>query len=122
MAHTVRFTENFANNLDSIRDYFAVQEAESLFEQLLDRLFEEFVPNLGRFPRMGRSFLDVEPNSDEGRALLARLRERAGKEMEIREYIAGDYLILYAIRKSTVFLLAIRHHLQLSFDLKGHWL
>ena len=122
MAHTVRFTENFANNLDSIRDYFAVQEAESLFEQLLDRLFEEFVPNLGRFARMGRSFLDVEPNSDEGRALLARLRERAGKEMEIREYIAGDYLILYAIRKSTVFLLAIRHHLQLSFDLKGHWL
>jgi len=122
VAHTVRFTENFANNLDSIRDYFAVQEAESLFEQLLDRLFEEFVPNLGRFPRMGRSFLDVEPNSDEGRALLARLRERAGKEMEIREYIAGDYLILYAIRKSTVFLLAIRHHLQLSFDLKGHWL
>lgn len=121
MAHTVRFTENFTNNLDSIRDYFAAQEAEPLFEQLLDRLFEELVPNLERFPRLGRSFLDLEPNSDEGKALLARLKEHAGKETEIREYIASDYLILYANRKSTVFLLAIRHHLQLSFDLKGHW-
>ncbi len=39
----------------------------------------------------------------------------------IREYIADDYLLLYAVRDSGVFLLSIRHHRQLSFDLRTYW-
>ena len=47
--------------------------------------------------------------------------ELAGPETQVREYIASDYLVLYAVRKSTVYLLSIRHHRQLSFDLREHW-
>jgi hypothetical protein len=71
---------------------------------------------------MGRDFLSLEPLSEEGRAKIHTLRTKVGAGAEIREYISGDYLILYAIRVSTVFLLAIRHHRQLSFDLRSHWL
>ena len=47
--------------------------------------------------------------------------------MEVREYLSGDYLLLYCIvadggaRKPglTVYLLAIKHHRQLSFDFEG---
>jgi hypothetical protein len=85
-AYSVRFTENFAGNLESIRE-----------------------------------FLERAPASVEVTMRLRALKKRAGGGMEIRELIAGDYLILYAIRRTSVFLLAIRHHLQLSFDLRGHW-
>ena len=47
---------------------------------------------------------------------------KIGKNTEIREYIADEYLLLYAARDAVVFLLAIRHHRQLSFDLRVHWL
>ena len=37
--------------------------------------------------------------------------------------MSGDYLILYAERKTcaTVYLLSIRHHRQLSFDFASLW-
>ena len=118
----MRFTENFDKNLESIREFLVGRDLGPQFLNLLVRLFDEIVPNLQRFPRMGRDFLTLKPHSDEGKAKLAALTNRAGGSTEIREYITGDYLILYAIRQSKVFLLAIRHHLQLSFDLKSHWL
>jgi hypothetical protein len=31
------------------------------------------------------------------------------------------YLVLYAVRDEQRWLLAIRHHEQLSYDLTGHW-
>ena len=126
MAHTVRFTENFTVNLDAIRDYLDAQallhtqERGRHFDELMEHLFDRVIPNLEQFPQIGRDFLNEAPSSDEGRALLARVRKRA-KSTEVREYIIAEYLILYAVRKTTVFLLSIRHHQQLSFDLKGHW-
>ena len=121
MPHEVRFTANFNANLHSIRDFLAKQDAENSFQALASRLFEDVIPNLAIFPLIGRDFLTIKPLSEEGKARLKTLRKRAGKATGIREYITGDYLILYAVRARYVFLLAIRHHKQLSFDLKGHW-
>ena len=39
----------------------------------------------------------------------------------LREYISGDYLMLYAVRGDDLYLLSIKHQRQLSFDLKEHW-
>lgn len=121
MRYSIRFTENFVANLESIRSFLGAHEAQATFETLTDRLFDDIVPNLGLFPRMGRDFLERTPQSEEGKARLAELKSHAGEGAEIREYIVDDYLILYAIIKSTVSMLAIRHHRQLSFDLAGHW-
>ena len=121
MPHEVRFTANFIANLDAIRDFLDEQDAANAFQALVFRLFEDVIPNLELFPSIGRDFLELEPVSEEGRARLKALRKRAGIATGIREYITGDYLILYAVRTRCLFLLAIRHHKQLSFDLKGHW-
>ena len=121
MPHEVRFTANFNANLHSIPDFLAKQDAGNTFQALASRLFEDIIPNLGLFPLIGRDFPALKPLSEEGKARLKALRKRAGKATGIREYITGDYLILYAVRTRAVFLLAIRHHKQLSFDLKGHW-
>jgi len=39
----------------------------------------------------------------------------------LREYPHGDYLILYTVIGSTVHLLSIRHHRQLSFAFAKLW-
>ena len=41
---------------------------------------------------------------------------------ELRGYLSGDYLMLYALIGTTVYLLAVKHHRQLSVDLGAHWL
>ena len=122
MPFRVRITANFQANLDSIRQFLVDAEATASFDPLVTRMFDHVILNLERFPRMGRDFLSLEPLSEEGRARVHALTIKSGTGTEIREYITGDYLILYALRASTVFLLAIRHHRQLSFDLRGHWL
>jgi plasmid stabilization system protein ParE len=121
MPAQVRITANFEANLDSIRDFLLAEQAAPEFDRLLERLFEHIIPNLARFPEMGRDFAALAPLSTEGEAALAALRSKAGRDTAIREYITDDYLLLYAVRASTVFLLSIRHHRQLSFDLRGHW-
>jgi plasmid stabilization system protein ParE len=122
MASRVRITANFRQNLDSNREYLVDHEASAGFDSLIEHLFDEVIPNLGRFPRMGRDFLALTPLSEEGRAKLHSLRMKGANTTEIREYVTGEYLLLYAIRDSVVFLLSIRHHRQLSFDLRSHWL
>ncbi|MDO9014236.1 MAG: type II toxin-antitoxin system RelE/ParE family toxin, partial [Polynucleobacter sp.] len=43
------------------------------------------------------------------------------KEGEIREYVMSHYLLLYARLDSTIYLISIRHHRQLSFDFQALW-
>lgn len=56
---------------------------------------------------------------------MARLAERLyaiGENTELREYVMAHCPSLYTRIDGTVFLLSIRHHRQLSFDLASHWL
>jgi plasmid stabilization system protein ParE len=118
---TVRLTANFEKNLDSIRSFLEEQGATTAFQAMLDELFDRVIPNLERFPDIGVDFLARVPGSREAIARQDMLKARLGESVRLRECIAGDYLILYAVRGSNLYLLAIKHHLQLSFDLKGHW-
>jgi len=117
----VQVTHNFERNLADIRLFLEKQEALQVYSALLEQLFETVIPNLERFPMMGVDFLWRHPQSAEGLARLEDLRRRLGEEVSLREYITGDYLVLYAVRGRDAYLLSIKHHRQLSFDLKGHW-
>ena len=118
---TVRITRNFDKNLADIRRFLEEQEAPREFQSLLEQLFETVIPNLERFPGMGVDFLAKVPQSTEGLMRLETLKQRLGRNTSLREYISGDYLVLYALRGDSLYLLSIKHHRQLSFDLKEHW-
>jgi ParE toxin of type II toxin-antitoxin system, parDE len=118
---TVRMTANFQRNLDSICAFLGEYDSESTFERLLEDLFDLAIPNLESFPDMRVDFLSRVPASRQGRLRLTDLTRRLGNESNLRELILGEYLILYAVRGEALYLLAIKHHLQLSFDLPGHW-
>lgn len=118
---SARVARNFHRNLESIRAYLEENAGSGAFDALLGELFDTLIPTLESSPAIGFDFLARRPGSFEGVPRVKALQARLGKSASIREYIAGDYLILYVLREDEVTLLAIKHHLQLSFDLRGHW-
>jgi plasmid stabilization system protein ParE len=125
LVYRVELTASFLERLDAIEAFLAEADAGFAFDDLLAELRTTVIPNLRRFPRIGRSYLQNAPQSAEALAQLAALP--AGAPAALREYLHGDYLMLYAVidaasdADATVYLLSIRHHRQLSFDFAGLW-
>jgi plasmid stabilization system protein ParE len=115
-----RFTENFSTNLTTIETFLGPQ-SRSAYRRFLDRLFDETIPLLFRFPQSGRSFLAHTNKSAKARTLTKELRKFLAKGDDLREFVMDDYLVLYLVRRGRVIFLAVKHHRQLSFDLKGFW-
>ncbi|MDP2367640.1 type II toxin-antitoxin system RelE/ParE family toxin [Rhodoferax sp.] len=124
----VRFTANFEANLEQISAFWAEHEAPQAYSHLLDELAGTVIGNLEQHPRIGRKFFARTAQSLEVCERVKTLLKRFG-DAEVREYLSGDYLLLYCVvatsvpRKPglTVYLLAIKHHRQLSFDFEGFW-
>ena len=114
--YRVELTESFLERLDAIEAFLTEADAAIAFDNLLAELRATVFPNLARFPRIGRRYLDNPPQSAEALAQLAALP--AGAASALREYLHGDYLMLYTAMDAdaTVYLLSIRHHRQLSID------
>lgn len=123
--HRVELTASFLARLDAIEAFLVEAGAGFAFDELLADIRATVIPNLRRFPRIGRRYLANPPQSAEALAQLAALP--AGVPDALREYLHGDYLLLYAVldapeqAQATVYLLSIRHHRQLSFDFARLW-
>ena len=121
----VELTASFLERLDAVEAFLVEADAGFAFDDLLTELRAKVIPNLRRFPRIGRRYLANPPQSAEALAQLAALP--AGAPDALREYLHGDYLMLYMVVDealevdATVFLLSIRHHRQLSFDFARLW-
>lgn len=119
--YRVELTASFLECLDAIEGFLLEADAGFAFDTLLAELRATVIPNLSRFPRIGRRYLDNPPQSAEALAQLAALP--AGAAQALREYLHGDYLMLYTASETNtmVYLLSIRHHRQLSFDFAKLW-
>ena len=123
--YQVELTASFLERLDAIEAFLVEADAGFAFDDLLAELRATVIPNLRRFPRMVRRYLANPPQSTEALALLAAMP--AGAPDALREYLHGDYLMLYLVEDAspktdaTVYLLSIRHHRQLSFDFARLW-
>jgi plasmid stabilization system protein ParE len=122
--HTVKLTANFERNLDEVEAFLRERDAQEAFDTLLDELTDTVIPNLERFPTMGRPFLDRPARSVEVSNGIARLTKQLyaiAEDGAVREYVMTHYLLLYAQIRGSVYLLSIRHQRQVSFDFAGHW-
>ncbi len=121
----VRVTANFERNLADIERFLANAGSTQAYAALLDELLDTVIPNLERFPGIGRPFLANAARSVETtnalEALRAKLSVLTPDPQGLREYILEDYLLLYAEIDGKLYLLSIRHHRQLSFDFQSHW-
>jgi plasmid stabilization system protein ParE len=110
----VELTANFLERLESIEAFLTKSAAAFEYDKLLAELRTAIIPNLSRFPHMGRRYLDTPPQSVEAITQLAQLP--FGTADKLREYLHEDYLLLYSVSNDVVYLLSIRHHRQLLFD------
>lgn len=123
----VKLTANFESHLVSIDAFWRDRDVPQAFLQLLDEL-EIIIANLEQYPFLGRSFLNRTPQSLETSERVSEIKRRF-VDINVREYVFGDYIILYSVdgisgtagNLLTVHLLAIRHHRQLSFDFEIFW-
>lgn len=93
--YQVELTASFLERLDAIEAFLLEAGAGFAFDDLLVELRATVIPNLRRFPRMGRRYLANPPQSAEALALLAAMP--AGAPHVLREYLQGDYLMLYLV-------------------------
>jgi len=122
--HLVKLTANFERNLEEAEAFLLEADAPQAFDALLDELTDTVIPNLERFPGMGRLFFERPTRSVEASNGIDRLKRKLkaiAKDREIREYVMSHYLLLYARFDATIYLLSIRHHRQLSFDFQSLW-
>lgn len=117
--HRVELTESFLARLDAIEAFLTQADAAFAYDELLAALRATVLPNLARFPLIGRRYLDQPPQSAEALAQLSQLPPGAADLLRV--YLHGDYLMLYTVTQDVVYLLSIRHHRQLSFDFGGLW-
>ena len=120
-AYRVELTASFLERLESIEAFLREAGAPLAYEDLLAALQDTVIPNLWRFPRMGRRYLDQPPQSAEAIVQLGQFPTGAADGLRVLG--SGDYLILYVEenQSATVHLLSIRHHRQLSFDFARLW-
>ena len=124
---TVKLTANFERNLADIEQFLTEADAPQAFDGLLDELLGTVLPNLERFPALGRPFFNRAVRSAEATNAIAALQAKlaaaviGGSASSLREYVMAHYLVLYVQVEDTLFLLSIKHHRQLSFDFEGHW-
>ena len=122
---TVKVSTNFERNLADIERYLTEHEAPQAFDRLLDELFDTVIPNLERFPGMGRPFLNRAVGSIEAtnalEGLHAQLNAVQIDPVGLREYVMDHYLVLYALLDEKIYLLSIKHHRQISFDFDARW-
>lgn len=113
--YQVELTASFLERLASIEAFLEEADAVFAYDDLLAGLRGTVIPNLARFPLIGKRYLEEPPKSAEALVQLAKLP--AGFADALRVYLHGDYLILYTLVdiRSTIYLLSIRHHRQLSF-------
>ncbi|PRG77502.1 hypothetical protein C6T69_05505 [Burkholderia multivorans] len=120
----VKLTANFERNLEELEAFLTDGGLPQAFDGLLDELIETIIPNLERFPTMGRRFLERPARSVEVANGIGRLSKQLHvlpEDGDVREYVMTHYLLLYVHIEDSVYLLSVRHHRQLSFDLAGHW-
>lgn len=122
----IQLTANFERNLADIEQFLTEAQAPEAFDGLIEELLGTVLPNLERFPDLGRPFFSRTTGSAEtciaADALKARLDALAGtSSVSLREYVMSHYLVLYMQAEDTLFLLSIKHHKQLSFDFEGYW-
>lgn len=103
-----RVDEELAHLIDS--------GAFSAAQCLLNQAYDDMPDLLLKFPRIGRDFLAFNPETKQVRAAWKHANELLGDDIELREYVLGDYLALYALHGQTIHLLTFRHHRQAGFN------
>ena len=72
----VKLTRNFKHNLATIESFYTDIDAPRGFEIVIEELLDTAIPNLERFPQIGRPFLARNSRSVEATAALTATQSK----------------------------------------------
>ena len=104
----IKLTANFERNLADIEQFLTEAEAPQAFDGLIDELLGTVLPNLERFPELGRPFFNRAVGSAEATNATAALKAKLADLVDtsltsLREYVMSHYLVLYVQVEDTLF-------------------
>ena len=116
----VEAAPNFLANLDAAHQFFQIQDANTADARLakLKADLREMIAILAWSPASGRParFLSAKSAQATLKAnAVQQLAEQAGLP-HLREYIVGQFIVLYAHSDAEVVLLALKHQRQLMYS------
>lgn len=116
----VEAAPNFLANLDALREFFRLQDADTAVTRMtrLKAELREMIAVLAWSPASGRPARFLSPKSAQARlkaSAVLLLAEQAGLPA-LREYVVGQHIVLYAHSATDVVLLALKHQRQLVFS------
>lgn len=117
---TVEAVPNFLENLEAAHQFFMLQDAESAASRLskLKAELRQMVQILAWSPSSGRTACFFKIKSAQARLkaeAVIQLAELAGLS-DLREYIVGQHIVLYAHSDNSVVLLALKNQRQLIYS------
>lgn len=116
----VEAAPNFLANLDAAHQFFQLQDGDSADSRLtkLKTDLREMIAILAWSPASGRParFLSAKSAQATLKAnAVQQLAEQAGLP-SLREYVVGQFIVLYAHSDTDVVLLALKHQRQLMYS------
>lgn len=116
----VEAAPNFLANLDAAHQFFLVQDADTGDARLskLKADLREMVSILSWSPASGRPARFLAAKSAQATLktnAVQQLAEQAGLP-SLREYVVGQFIVLYAHSDTDVVLLALKHQRQLMYS------
>lgn len=116
----VEATPNFLANLNLAHQFFVTQDADTADARIakLKTELREMVAVLAWSPGSGRAARFLTAKSAQAKlkaAAVMQLAEQAGLP-HLREYVAGQHIVLYVHAEVEVVLLAIKHQRQLIYS------
>jgi hypothetical protein len=103
----------FRARMREIRQFLVELEAVQVYDRLLDDMQHIIFPNLRTFPLIGKLCLDGAARSTEALMVMAKLPRDAGGRL--RQYVHGDFTILYSVAGDAIHLISMRHHKESTF-------
>ena len=110
---------NFAASLQAVHAFMVAQDAASAHARLtqLKRDLREMKTLLAWSPAGGRPARFLHANSVQASLRLAAVQQLAQSAglPQLREYVIGSHVVLYAHSDTEVVLLSLKHHRQLTY-------
>lgn len=115
----VEAAPNFLANLDGVHQYFKIEDPDTAIERLakLKAGLREMVAILAWSPASGRPARFLSAKSAQAKLktdAIKQLAKQAGLP-DLREYVVGQHIVLYAHSETDIVLLAVKHQRQLIY-------
>ena len=108
----IKWTDNAVSNLESlIKNIEKVNPP--LTKKIVSTIFNK-IKLLKNFPALGRIPFDYQSAQNKVEYLIKKI-EIPDADLELRELIAGDFLILYGFNNEIVAILFIKHQAQKNY-------